>query len=101
MPIFIADAISAETALVVTFFGYNFWAFKGHHHISKKKKFLKFQVSAGIGILINVSTVSVLVRYANLFYVLSLIVGTMAGLCWNYVLNRKVIFQAKKNDGSI
>jgi putative flippase GtrA len=98
MPIVIADTISAEVSLVVTFFGYNFWAFTGHHHISKRNKFLKFQISAGVGIILNISTVSILVRYAHLFYGLSLVFGTIVGLTWNYTLNKKVIFQTQKAD---
>lgn len=97
MPIVIADTLSAETALIATFFGYNFWAFKGHHHISKRNKFLKFQISAAIGVIINITIVSLLVRYAGLYYGLSLVIGTLTGLIWNYNLNKRVIFKSSNN----
>jgi putative flippase GtrA len=34
LPIIIAQILGAETALIATFFGNNFWAFIGHHHLS-------------------------------------------------------------------
>lgn len=93
LPIFIADLISAEIALVSTFIGYNFWVFLNHHHRSIKNKFLKFQFSAGIAIILNVLTVSILVRYVHLYYGFALVTGTLVGLVWNYTLNKKIIFR--------
>jgi len=97
-PILFAQIVGAETALLATFTGNNFWAFKGHHHISFKRKLLTFHATAGIGILINSSCVVLLVRYAHIYYGLALVVGSCVGLIWNYTLNKKVVFKAKTAD---
>ena len=92
-PIIIAQVIGAETALLATFVGNNFWAFKGHHHVSIKKKLLKFHASALTGLLINSSLVVVLVHYAKFYYGLALVVGSIAGLVWNYTLYKRFVFK--------
>lgn len=93
LPISVSQIIGAETALLATFVGNNFWAFVGHHHISVKKKLIKFHATAGIGILINSGCVIALVKYAHFYYGLALVVGSLAGLAWNYTMNKKVIFK--------
>jgi len=90
--IVISQIISAETALVATFIGNNFWAFKGHLHHRLPKKFAKYQITALMGIGINSTTVIVLVSQFDVFYGLALAVGSIAGLIWNYTANRHVVF---------
>jgi putative flippase GtrA len=94
-PILLAQIVAAETALLATFVGNNFWAFRGHHHIPIKEKILKFHATAGIGLVINSSFVVVLVKYAHFYYGLALVVGSLAALIWNYTMNKKVIFKTQ------
>jgi putative flippase GtrA len=91
-PILIAQIIGAETALLATFVGNNFWAFVGHHHISIKKKLIKFHASALAGLAINSAFVVVLVHYAHLYYGLALVIGSAAGLIWNYTMYKRFVF---------
>jgi len=91
-PIIIAQIIGAETAVLATFLGNNFWAFTGHSHISIKKKLIKFHMSALAGLLINSTIVVLLVHYAHLYYGIALVVGSAAGLVWNYTLYKRFVF---------
>lgn len=97
IPIFISQLLSAEIALLATFTGNNFWAFRGHHHISIKSKLLKYHLTSGSGIIINTLIVGSLVKYAGLYYGLALVCGTFVGLVWNYIFNIKLIFKTERN----
>ncbi len=99
-PILLAQILGAETALLTTFLGNNFWAFIGHHHISIKNKLIKFHISALAGLFINSFCVVVLVHYAHLYYGLALVIGSTAGLIWNYTLYKRFVFKThhKKQD---
>jgi putative flippase GtrA len=93
LPILLSQLIGAETALLATFIGNNFWAFEGHHHISIKRKLIQFHVTAGFGVLITTTFVVGLVKYGHVYYGLALVVGALAGMVWNYTMNRKVVFR--------
>jgi putative flippase GtrA len=93
LPIIIAQILGAEIALLSTFVGNNFWAFKGHHHIQLKTKLIKFHMSAAAGLAINSILVIVLVHFAHLYYGLALVIGSAAGLVWNYTLYKRFVFK--------
>lgn len=97
LPIAIAQVLSAETAVLATFFGNSFWTFGGHHHQTWLTKFIKFHISAIGGLIINSSCVILLVHYAHLYYGLALVVGSMVALLWNYTLYKHFVF--KKHRG--
>lgn len=99
-PILIAQIIGAETALLATFVGNNFWAFIGHHHVPIRKKIVKFHASALAGLVINSTCVVVLVRYAHLYYGLALVIGSAAGLVWNYTLYKRFVFTTHSQEKS-
>lgn len=92
-PILVAQIIGGETALLATFVGNNFWAFVGHHHISLRKKLVKFHLSAFGGLFINSAFVVILVHFVHVYYGLALVVGSIAGLIWNYTLYKKFVFK--------
>jgi putative flippase GtrA len=93
LPIFIAQLAGAETALIATFVGNNFWAFSGHDHHSMLHKIVKFHASALGGLLLNSACVIVLVHFAHVYYGLALAVGSIVGLCWNYTLYKHFVFK--------
>src|ERR1700722_1429040 len=93
IPAFFSQLLSAEVALLATFVGNNFWTFSGHHHISIKKKLIKYHITSGAGLLLNTTTFTLLLHYPHLYYGLALIGGTAVGLVWNYTLYTKVIFK--------
>lgn len=97
LPILVAQIAGVELAVLATFIGNNFWAFKGHHHIALPTKLLKFHVSAAGGLVINSSIVVILVHFAHVYYGLALAVGSVIGLLWNYVLYKRFVFRSHKD----
>ena len=100
LPILAAQIIGAETALLATFIGNNYWAFGGHHKVRKRVKLLKFHISAFMGLLINSTCVVLLVELAHVYYGLALVTGSLAGMVWNYTLYKKFVFRAYKDHKS-
>jgi putative flippase GtrA len=95
VPILISQLLSAEIGLLATFTGNNFWAFRGHHHISIKSKLIKYHFTSGTGLIINTLIVTLFVKYGHLYYGLALVVGSLVALSWNYGFNKKFIFKNK------
>lgn len=96
LPIIIAQLISAEIALMATFVGNNFWAFKADHHHTFIQKLARYHAGSWIGLGINSVIVVVLVKYFHLFSVLALGFGASVALLWNYTVNRRLIFISKE-----
>lgn len=93
LPIIPAQLIAVETAVLATFVGNNFWAFAGNHKSSIWNKLIKFHLSALGGIIINSIIVVVLTETFDVYYGLSLVFGSIAGLVWNYTLYKKFVFK--------
>jgi Predicted membrane protein len=95
LSILISQIIGVELAVIVTFIGNNYWTFKGHQNKSMVNKFIKFQISALGGVLINSGIVISTVQYLHFYYGISLIIGSLVGLIWNYTLYKKFVFRTK------
>lgn len=92
LSILISQIIGVELAVIVTFIGNNYWTFKGHQNKSMVNKFIKFQISAIGGVLINSGIVISTVQYLHFYYGLGLMIGSLTGLVWNYTLYKKFVF---------
>lgn len=95
LPIWLSQIFGAEISLIATFFGNNFWSYKGHEQRSLMGKFVKFQVTATIGLIINTACVTIAVSHMGLHYGIALALGTFAGLIWNHNANKNIVFKAK------
>ncbi len=95
IPIVPSQLLGAEVALLTTFTGNNFWAFRDHHHIPIRKKIVKYHLTSGAGIAITSTIVIVLVRYAHFYYGLALMLSACVGMVWNFVWNSVVIFKRR------
>lgn len=98
IPIIAAQIVGAESALLATFVGNNYWAFRHHQHIPLKKKLLRYHLSSGTGILITTTFIIFLVRYAHLYYGIALTLAAGVGMFWNFIFNNKVIFTRNTAD---
>jgi putative flippase GtrA len=98
LPILLSQIIGAEIALLTTFTGNNFWAFRGHHHISIKKKIIKYHLTSGAAVCITTLLVVIQVKYLHLYYGLALVFAACVGLLWNYLFNKNVVFQLLKSE---
>jgi putative flippase GtrA len=90
-----AQLIGAEVALLTTFCGNNYWAFRDHHHIPLGHKLVKYHVTSGLGIAITSTMVIVLVDTFHLYYLVSLALAASVGMVWNFAFNSIVIFKKK------
>jgi len=95
LPILVAQVISVELAILVTFAGNNYWAFDGHGHIPLVRKLWRFHASALTGMAINSAVVVGLVRFLGVYYGLALAAGSTVALVWNYVLYKRFVFRAR------
>ncbi len=59
-------------------------------HISR---FMKFGIASGIATIFDLFLLWVLVEFVGLFYLLSAVVGFLAGSCLNYGINRAWVFR--------
>jgi putative flippase GtrA len=96
-PITVSQLIGAESALLTTFIGNNFWAFRDHHHIPIKHKLAKYHVTSGTGIVITSTIVVVLVKHMHVYYGLALAISACVGMVWNFLFNKFVIFRRHKH----
>lgn len=100
IPILFAQILSAELAILATFLGNNFWAFRGHDHIPFLRKLWRFHASAITGIAINSAIVIVLVQVFGVYYGLALAIGSLLALVWNYTLYKRFVFKAHPRNDS-
>ena len=92
-----SQIIGVELAVFVTFLGNNYWTFKHHQNKSMINKFIKFHLSALGGVFVNSGIVISAVQYLHFYYGLALIVGSLVGLVWNYILYKKFVFKFNNN----
>jgi len=93
LPILIAQIISVELAILATFVGNNYWAFRGHQHIPLSRKLWRFHASALMGMFWNSLVTIGLVQLTHINYAISLAVGSAVGLIWNYLLYQHFVFR--------
>lgn len=97
LPILLSQLTGAELAVLTTFTGNNYWAFRGHEHQSFKKKITKFHLSAWTGVAINSTIVVTLVHYGKVYYGISLAFGSIVALIWNFTMNSLFVFRKQKD----
>lgn len=71
------------------------WTFRDHDHIAPHLQWVKFLVANLIGFIFNRGTFFTLVSINVLCRsqpVLAIIAGSMAGLCFNYFLSKRLVF---------
>lgn len=71
------------------------WTFRDHDHIAPHLQWVKFLVANLIGFVFNRGTFFTLVSISVLCRsqpVLAIIAGSMAGLCFNYFLSKRLVF---------
>ena len=93
LQITLAQIIGAEVALLATFAGNNFWAFKLHQHISIRKKLITYHGTNWAAVLISSATVTVLVHFEGVYYGFALVIAALISMVWNYTFNKKIVFR--------
>jgi putative flippase GtrA len=100
LPILFSQLLGAEIALLATFTGNNFWAFRDHHHIPVRTKLLKYHLTSGSTICITSTIVILLVHFAHFYYGLALAISACVGMVINFTFNSKLIFKRRAQEQS-
>ena len=86
----ISSPMAVELAILSNFFLNNYWTFgDSTNRSSLPTRMVKFHVTAAGGFVINYSFLVGLTELAGLYYLLSNLVGILAGFLWNYTVNVK------------
>lgn len=86
----ISSPPAVELAILSNFMLNNFWTFHDSvSHSSFRMRLVKFHFTAFGGFVINYAVLVGLTELAGLYYLLSNLVGIMAGFLWNYAVNVK------------
>jgi putative flippase GtrA len=71
------------------------WTFRDHDHIAPHLQWVKFLLANLIGFIFNRGTFFALISISVLCRsqpVLAIIAGSLAGLCFNYFLSKRLVF---------
>ncbi len=95
--LFWATVISGELSIFSNFIFHERWTFK-HRDKSGNDilRFLKFNVSSIVSPIISIVTVNILTPHFGLPKIISLGIGTLLGLIWNYTVNVLLIWRERK-----
>lgn len=89
----ISQIIGAEMAILSNFFLHSKWTYKGAAEKPLTTRLAQFHASAWVGSGITSVILVISVNRLHIFYPVALIVGSLAGLIWNYVWTKFVIFK--------
>jgi dolichol-phosphate mannosyltransferase len=85
-----SSPMAVELAVLSNFLLNNYWTFRDSDNRSPiLVKMLKFHVTAAGGFAINFVFLVGLTELAGMYYLLSNLVGILAGFLWNYAVNVK------------
>jgi dolichol-phosphate mannosyltransferase len=86
----ISSPMAVELAVLSNFLLNNYWTFRdADNRSSFAARMLKFHVTAAGGFVINYLFLVGLTELAGMYYLLSNLVGILAGFLWNYAVNVK------------
>lgn len=94
LPIWLAQILGAECALISNFTFHHFWTYKGHD-VQKRKRLLlaQFHLSFWSGAAINSLIVVLLVSGLHVHYFFGLVAGSAVALFWNFFWTKFFIWK--------
>lgn len=98
--IFIAQLISSEIALFNNFVLHHNWTYKDRSSKSIRRLLIQFHASSWSAILGSAAIVALAVKVFHLHYVIALIIASAAGLFWNFVWTKFVIWR-RHHEGAV
>ena len=93
IPVLLAQLTSAEIALCCNFVLHDCWTYQGRKARRLLKRFVIFQGSTWIGLLITTTVVVVSVSVLDIYYLLGLIFGSALAMVWNYLWTKHIVFK--------
>ncbi len=99
--LFWSSAVSIEASILVNFFLNENWTFRDRDRSQAVwYRLLKFQITTIGSPIIQFITINTLTPLLGLHYQLSLAIGIILGLFWNWTLNTRIVWRAKKAHAS-
>lgn len=97
--LFWASIIAVEISIICLFFFHERWTFKDRDRSGHPiKRFSRFNITALGSPVISVVSINVLTPHFGLPKIISLAIGTIIGLFYNYTMNILVIWRAHPED---
>lgn len=90
--------IATETAIITNFMLNDNWTFRDRRHEGSSLfgRLVKYNVTCAIGVLIKLGVLALLTEVCGLFYLISNVIGIMAGFVWNYGGSTKWAWRVKR-----
>ncbi|MHB8075003.1 glycosyltransferase [Desulfosporosinus fructosivorans] len=85
----LAGAISAITAMLTNFYLNNRFTWSDAETENIRFTFMKFVATSLVGIVIDISVLTILFNVFHINYLLANLVGIVFGMAWNYLINKK------------
>ncbi|PKL69639.1 MAG: glycosyltransferase family 2 protein [Methanomicrobiales archaeon HGW-Methanomicrobiales-1] len=98
----IASLFAIELSIINNFIWNDLWTFKskaGHELSSRWHRLVAFHVVSAGGLVINMGVLFLLTSVFGVYYLLSNLVGILLGFVWNFMANRRITWQRKKEIG--
>ena len=93
-----SSILAAEIAIISNFLFNEFWTFRDRSSqrpgmVNRVKRFLRFNLICGIGVVINVGILWALTNLMGVYYLISNLFGIGASTLWNYGLNSNITWE--------
>jgi dolichol-phosphate mannosyltransferase len=92
----VSSIIAIEISVINNFLWNDFWTFgsgREHKRRSFASRFGLFHLVSAGGAVINWVILLVLTQFAGIYYLISNLIGILAGFVWNYLVNRNVTWR--------
>lgn len=97
MRLFWASIIAVECAIVSNFLFHENWTFKHRDKTGQQAfRLARFNITSIVSPIISVATINILTPHFGLPKIISLAIGTILGLSWNYTMNVLFIWRARE-----
>jgi len=96
LPYQISAIFAIEVSILSNFTFNELWTFKGRARGHFIKRMLKFNLTCAIGSTINYVALIALTRFANLYYLLSNLIGIAFGTLWNFFMSTTWVWKRAK-----
>lgn len=95
LPLFPAQLMAAELALLSNFTLHHNWTYRDYHPTGFLTRLGKFHATAWTGALLSSVIVWAVATYLKIHYLIALVIGAAAGLVWNYLVNKRLIWSKR------
>ena len=93
LPLYLASMIAVECSILSNFLINNAWTFREQGSIPFYHKLLLYNAVACVGMLINVSMLTLLTHFVNIHYLIANLAGIGAAFFWNFTSSKYLVWK--------